>query len=734
MTIESIASTPRVATQQLLEVKNISVDYYAANGTVHALNDVSISLRRGEILGLAGESGSGKSTLAYAIARLLRPPAAITAGQVLYHPRATTDDEAIQRATDVVDILRMTPTQLRAFRWRELAIVFQSAMNALNPVMNIGTQIADVLHAHRPFMKASAIHERSLELLRLVGIAPDRIHSYPHELSGGMRQRAMIAISLALSPELIIMDEPTTALDVVVQREILTEITSLSKRLNFSVIFITHDLSLLLEIADKIAIMYAGRIVETANAQELHRQPLHPYSYGLLNSFPTLHGPRHKMTGIPGSPPDLRMIPTGCAFHPRCPAAFHACSTTYPPLQAVNPETHQQVACLLYDDRYSGFKAGSEITSADFAERYTTLTKDSSGQMLDDVSRVPLPVATSPILEAVHLQKYFPMRQIRLFRPAQVVHAVEDTSLMLHPGRALALVGESGSGKTTMARLLARLYEPTAGDIVFRGGIVDDGRKGSQAASDALNIPLRAYRRHVQLVFQDPFSSLNAVHTVRYHLARPLRLYGHAHSKAEETRQVLALLNRVSLSPAEQFIQKFPHQLSGGQRQRVAIARALAVQPQVLLADEPVSMLDVSIRLDILNLLLRLKHEEQLALLFITHDIASARYFAEDTLVMYAGQAVEGGPSEEIIQHPRHPYTQLLLSAAPDPDHVVTEHKATFSARGEIPSLITPPSGCRFHLRCPAAMPVCRQRFPGRTQVDNSHWTHCFLYGDGEKA
>ena len=335
-------------------------------------------------------------------------------------------------------------------------------------------------------------------------------------------------------------------------------------------------------------------------------------------------------------------------------------------------------------------------------------------------------LAVAPVLEAHNLRKYFPLRQVRVLGGQNVVHAVEDTSLELRPGRALALVGESGSGKSTIARLLARLYEPTSGVIAFRGEPVKPGKGRA----------LRAYRRHVQMVFQDPFSSLNPVHSVRYHLARPLRLHKLVGSKQEETEQILALLNRVSLSPAEQFIQKYPHQLSGGQRQRVAIAHALAARPEVLLADEPVSMLDVSIRLDILNLMLRLKDEEQLALLFITHDIASARYFAEDTLVMYAGQTVEGGPSEEVIQRPKHPYTQLLLSAAPDPDsrHAENGKMKPLPTRGEIPSLIRPPSGCRFHPRCPAAMPVCRQRFPERTTFADGHWTHCFLYGDGGAA
>src|SRR5258708_3516031 len=365
-----------VGTNKLLEIKHLSVDYESAKGAVHAVDDVSFTIERGQIFGLAGESGSGKSTLAYTIARLLQSSAVVTQGQVLYYPRklpyrptepkascdssvvgrntevlpyrptepkASCDSSVVGRNTEVrevdktskddaaVDILALNPAQLRAFRWRELSIVFQSAMNALNPVLDIGVQIT--------------------ELLRLVGIAPDRLHSYPHELSGGMRQRAIIAIALALNPEIIIMDEPTTALDVVVQRDILAQIMRLRNDFGFSVIFITHDLSLLLEIADSIAIMYAGRIVEMGTQEDLYRHPRHPYTSGLLHSFPKLHGPRRTLTGIPGSPPDLRSVPSGCAFHPRCAFAFAACRTNVPALLHVTHEMQQasHVACHLYD-------------------------------------------------------------------------------------------------------------------------------------------------------------------------------------------------------------------------------------------------------------------------------------------------------------------------------------------------------------------------------------------------
>jgi peptide/nickel transport system ATP-binding protein len=415
-----------ISTNTLLDVKHLNVDYLASNGTVHAVTDVSFTLQRGEILGLAGESGSGKSTLAYAITRLLRPPALITGGEILYYPRSSTEEYDTSHVTltqlptdgkqenntsrsgngmdggrrrsrrsgrlhsidehQPIDLLQLSSKQLRDIRWDDLAIVFQSAMNALNPVMTVGAQIMDVLRTHRPNMGPDSRKQRAKELFQLVGIAPDRLRSYPHELSGGMRQRAIIAIALALSPEILIMDEPTTALDVVVQREILTEIIRLREKLNFAVIFITHDLSLLLELADYVAIMYAGRIVEKASRRDLYLHPRHPYSYGLLNSFPSLHGPRRKMSGIPGSPPDLRDVPSGCAFHPRCPLAFDTCHAVLPVLEPAvrvgtteGEEGHpsgQLVACHLYDPR---FKAEPPSTS-DLAKAYEALAERSGVQ------------------------------------------------------------------------------------------------------------------------------------------------------------------------------------------------------------------------------------------------------------------------------------------------------------------------------------------------------------------
>jgi peptide/nickel transport system ATP-binding protein len=343
---EATAATTFIPGDPVLEVRDLCVDYGLGAGSVRAVTSASFTLRRGEVLGLAGESGSGKSTLAYAVTRLLRAPGVITGGEVLFHSRP--DDGGIE---ETIDLLAADAAELARIRWSELAMVFQSAMQALNPVARVENQLTDVLKRHRRDMSSAQRHERAVELLRMVGITADRLRSYPHELSGGMRQRVMIAMALALEPQVVIMDEPTTALDVVTQREIIDELMQLRERLGFAVVFITHDLSLLLELADSIAIMYAGRLVEYARAEELFRAPRHPYSLGLLNSFPGLHGERVRMTGIPGSPPSLKDLPGGCTFHPRCPYALERCATEEPPLEhpAGSTGSTRTVSCWLQD-------------------------------------------------------------------------------------------------------------------------------------------------------------------------------------------------------------------------------------------------------------------------------------------------------------------------------------------------------------------------------------------------
>ena len=685
----------------VLEIEDLDVDYELGTGPLPAVRGVNLSLRRGQVLGIAGESGSGKSTLAYAVTRLLRPPGVIAGGRVTYHPRSGAP----------VQVLDMSDRELRDFRWAELAIVFQSAMNALNPVLSLRVQILDVLAAHRPEMTRQARLDRMEELLRLVGISVDRAKAFPHELSGGMRQRAMIAIALALDPEIIILDEPTTALDVVMQRQILAEIMGLRSRLGFSVIFITHDLSLLVEVADVIAVMYAGRVVERSDSEEIYRTPRHPYSYGLLNSFPLLRGPRQSLTGIVGFPPDMRSLPPGCPFHPRCGYAHEGCDRLLPPLR-VSPvpedSPNHMVACSLYD--------GGPVPELLGKARAQTVETDEGAAARTagggDSDR-------APVLAVKELQKFFPVHQgpRRSKAARRFVRAVDGVSLELYAGKVTALVGESGSGKSTIGRVLSQLYKASGGVISLDGRPVKI-RRGKRH---------REYVRQVQIVLQDPFSSLNPLHTVGYHLARPLRIHGFARSGKDVASGVEKLLADVQLTPADQFVPKYPHELSGGQRQRIAVARALAARPTVILADEPVSMLDVSTRLGVLNLLRGLATERNLALLYITHDIASARYFADTTLVMYAGQLIEGGPSEQVALTPAHPYTQLLRDSAPNPEK---ESISEVASTGEPPSLIDPPKGCRFNPRCPHVMPICTEEIPPPLELAGGRWARCWLYSD----
>ncbi len=618
----------------VLDIRGLDIAYRSELGDVRAVRGVDLALSPGKVIGLCGESGCGKSTLAYGAVRLLRPPAVVTGGSVVYRGQRLAE-----RHPDGFDVLAASDRDLKELRWREVAIVFQSAMNSLNPVLRVEDQIMDGIRAHMR-MGNEQVHDRARQLIEMVGIKPERLRAYPHELSGGMRQRVMIAMALSVDPEVVIMDEPTTGLDVIVQKEILREVLDLKVALGFAVLFITHDLSLLLEVADEVVVMYAGQVVETAPTSEVRSGGAHPYTRGLLGSFPRLRGPRVQLTGIPGSPPDLRSTAAGCPFQPRCAFATDACLAIDMALAPVPDGTPGHLSACPFVAPGQPLPAGAVAIG-----RPAGIEAAGAGEQ------------SELVLAGVDLHKTYGGGR------RGAVSAVKGVTLELRRGRVVALVGESGSGKSTIAKLLSGQERRTSGQILLDGKEIEPSRRGQ----------FRRYKSEVQMVFQDPFASLNPLHTVRYHLQRALAVHSARTGRKPTVAEIERLLDQVKLNPVEKFRDAYPHELSGGQRQRVSIARALAAEPRVLLADEPVSMLDVSIRLEILDLIAELRSRFQLAILYITHDIASARYFADEILVMNRGEVVERGPAEQLVQNPTHPYTQLLIASSPDPDTFASE-------------------------------------------------------------
>ncbi|GIJ62741.1 ABC transporter ATP-binding protein [Virgisporangium aurantiacum] len=598
----------------LLSVQNLSVTYTPRDHpAVRAVHDVSFTVDDDEFVGLLGESGCGKSTLGNAILRLLAPPARISGGTVEFGGR---------------DITKLAQDELREMRWVDLSTVFQSSMNSLNPVIRVEDQFADTFDAHRDAPKTDPA-----ELLRMVSLDPEVLKAFPHELSGGMKQRVALALALALRPKLVLLDEPTTGLDVVVQRSILNELRTLREQLGFAVIFISHDLGTVLELADRVMVMYGGELVENRPAAEMLRDPRHPYTRGLLGSYADPRLAEVNVTYIPGRPPDLSREHRGCLFTPRCPYAEDQCRETHPELL----ENHGGlVRCHVAQQ-----------------ERLPAARKGGFSTVDTAAVAVVEPVADAPVLAVENVSKtYRTRRGLR----TSTTEAVIDVSLKLFAGRVTALVGQSGSGKSTIARLVTGVERPTEGTVTFGETRVDRLRGRA----------LRDYRRHVQMVFQDPFSALNPTRTVAYALSRPLVNYRGLRGRAVRDRAA-ELLESVGLSPAAQFLDKLPHQLSGGQRQRVVTARALAPEPEILIADEPISMLDVSIRAEILELLGELARSRGLAMLYITHDLLSARLLADDVLVLNKGQLVESGPTLEVIRSAKDDYTRLLLDSIPNP-------------------------------------------------------------------
>jgi peptide/nickel transport system ATP-binding protein len=658
----------------LLEIENLDVRFQTAQGVVRAVEGLSYRVYPGEVVAIVGESGSGKSVSALAVMGLLPPGTArIPNGSVRFDGR---------------ELLGLSEEGMRQIRGRDIAMIFQEPMTSLNPVLKIGLQIMEPLLIHKG-MTPSAARARAAELLTLVGISDpaSRLAQYPHELSGGMRQRVMIAMGLTCNPKLLIADEPTTALDVTIQAQILELMKDLSRRLGIAVVLITHNLGIVARYADRVNVMYAARLVETGTAERVFARPAHPYARGLLAAVPRLdRGRSAKLATIEGAPPNLLAPPEGCRFRPRCAYAVEACGLV-PALEPVEA------------DHFAACHRKAEIARIEPA----------ASQRACEARAVAS--AGAPILDIEHASKFFPVKA-GLLRRAKLVRAVNDVSLDLSRGETLGLVGESGCGKSTLGRLVLRLEDPTAGEIRFEG--IDIARMNRDA--------MTAVRKKMQVIFQDPYSSLNPRMTVGQIIAEPMRVH-QVVPRAAVTQRVAELLQLVGLFPYMAL--RYPHELSGGQRQRVGIARALAVAPSVIICDEAVSALDVSIQGQVINLLEELQQKLGLTYLFIAHDLAVVRHISTKVAVMYLGRIVEYAPADALFANPLHPYTKALLAAAPIPDPRIERTRPRTIIKGELPSPLRPPSGCVFHPRCPLATSECRSAVPPVRQLRPGHSVAC---------
>ncbi|MFC5971232.1 dipeptide ABC transporter ATP-binding protein [Halomarina salina] len=736
---------------ELLSLSGLRTQFDTDRGAVKAVDGVDLTVREGETVGLVGESGSGKSVTALSAMDLVDSPGRIAGGTVSFravetvrrlarrHPDhiATPDhdgyihveagtardgqtsapDEVARAARDspkqiavsggdgsvhieegFVDLTAAPETVMREIRGGDMGMIFQDPMTSLNPALTVGEQVAESLELHRYGGRkkdswfnavreslsrsglSEEVREETIELLAEVGIPEpgQRVDEHPHEFSGGMRQRVLIAIALACRPQLLIADEPTTALDVTIQAQILDLINELQADLGMSVLMITHDLGVVAETCDRVAVMYAGEIVEEGPVEEIFGNPSHPYTYTLLESIPSEDAER--LTPIEGNVPDLIDMPEGCNFAPRCPWAKPECTEgEIPYLQHGPDDVDHRSKCILesFDKSEYGTDTGIRASSK-------TPTGD-------------------PLLETKGLKKHFSradgMLDEWLGDDLGTVKAVDGVDLTVHERETLGLVGESGCGKSTTGRSILRLLEPTDGTVVFAGDDIADLSKSD----------LRKKRRDMQMIFQDPLSSLDPRQTVAATIAEPLKIHdlpaeapSQDVSKKDQRRQrVVELMEAVGLDPSQR--DRYPHEMSGGQRQRVGIARALAVDPDFIVCDEPVSALDVSVQAQILNLMEELQEEFGLTYLFIAHDLSVVRHICDRIAVMYLGEVVEVAATDELFDDPKHPYTRALLSAIPEPDPTVTADRVILS--GDVPSPVDPPSGCRFRTRCPSVIP-----------------------------
>ncbi len=653
------ASKPEI----LLRLDGVSVQLGSGPGAITPVDDVSFSIRRGETYALLGESGCGKSMTALSIQRLLPQP-----GGRLASGRIWLDGQ---------DLTELPESAMRAIRGRRIAMIFQEPMTSLNPVLKVGDQIGEVLCQHHG-MRGRAAAERVCELLDAVGI-PDvhrRAQEYPHQLSGGMKQRVMIAIALAGDPDLLIADEPTTALDVTIQAQVLELLQALQQQTGMAIMLITHDLGIVAGMADRVAVMYAGQLVEEAPRERFFAGPAHPYSRKLFESLPDVRKRDRALATIRGTVPPLNRRFDGCRFAERCAVGWDYCRQRVPQWNALDELHHARC------------------------------------HRADPAVDAPAPAQASDGPLAHDAKVHFPIHQGVFRRVAGYVYAVDGVSLQIAPGSTLALVGESGCGKTTVGKGILQLLRPTAGSVQF------DGTELTRLAGE----PLRRRRAEFQFIFQDPYSSMNPRMRVGDIVEEGMIAQGIGADKAERRARVEELFAQVGLSA--EHTRRYPHEFSGGQRQRICIARALAVDPRLIVCDEPTSALDVSVQAQILNLLKSLQNRLGLSYLFITHNLSVVAYLADRVAVMYLGRIVEEGPVAEVLDDPQHPYTQALLSAVPEPDAGGT--REIIRLAGDMPSPANPPAGCHFHPRCPQAMARCRTEYPSDFGLPG-HPVHCFL-------
>ncbi|WP_433944123.1 ABC transporter ATP-binding protein [Paenibacillus sp. SN-8-1] len=679
-------------TEPLLATQDLSVEFEKSGNFLEPVSDVSFHIGRGETVCLVGESGSGKTITSKAIMRLIDfERGRIKSGSV---------------KLDGEELTTLPASLLRSLRGKRMSMIFQEPMAAFDPVFTIGAQLVETIRRHdRRTLQEARAH--AVHLLQRVGLPEPklRMDQYPSELSGGMLQRAMIAMALACGPELLIADEPTTALDVTIQAQILNLLEELKTELGMSILLITHDLGIAAEIADRMIVMYAGRIVEQAPADRLFAQPRHPYSAGLLRSITTMDSDRSApLYTIEGAPPNVTEFPAGCRFHPRCPLATAKCREEAPPL--LGSDGHE-AACWHTDEllKETPFPF-PQLEKINPEPQRLGIQPQPVGE-----AKPELPEAEQGLLfDVVGLTKHYPVKNALGLTKA-VIHAVDDVTFSIHKGETFGLVGESGSGKSTLGRVLIQLEKATGGQIFFQGEELTTGLKPARR---------KMLRRDMQMIFQDPYGSVNPRWTIGDTIAEPLEVHQKL-SAAERKSRVEELLGWVGLNPA--WASRYPHEFSGGQRQRIGIARAIALHPSFILADEAVSALDVSVQAQIVNLMQELQSRLGLTYVFIAHGLNIVRHVSSRIGVMYLGNLVEVAPAEELFRHPAHHYTAALISSIPWPD---PSRKREFSAiQGEIPSPANPPGGCRFHTRCPAATALCREQAPRLTEIGSGHLAAC---------